>query len=385
VLDELVRTLWDAIGALQPLVMSAEHPEGAPGVYLATHDEEGFGDKSAFMAEEEARLGETSTFFVLPEPLTVPGLKRLAELGAEVALHWHRGFGGGNVVRRVWGASVLGPLLPDGVCFRREAWTLAWQKQHLESKLEQALPPLNRVHGLQWDPDFDSSFRRLVAAGIRLDSSYGPYADFSPWAFGAVTPFQPLDRDGQLLPILELPFVLQDDEAEPLERLRSIMAVGRTLELPIVPIFHCNTMAYKPSVGPLEAWIEGFSLARRLGMWRGTLGQWLVFWDARAQVQVEVQALTRTSWAGRVKVPTGTKLQVLEVAGETALGDLLSVTLDGRNAEVSCRERGGRVRALVKLPEGESSVSVSYGRSGRTGVCGGRLDAVELNPSQSRN
>lgn len=275
----LMRSLWQAIHTGNPWVDLWPFPQARSGAYVVTHDEEGFGDKSVYMAEAEARLGVRSTYFLLPRPTTVSGAEAMKRHGAELALHWHRGFLGGHEEDRT-----LGPLILE-----RRAMSLLRQQALVHAMIGAPPPPFTRIHGLQWDPDGDSTFRRLVAAGIALDSSFGPIGDEGPFGFGVTAPFFPLDRAGRLMPILELPFGLQDDESAPYERLKHLIEGGATGHWPVVPIFHVNTMAYKPSIGPVESWLEGFQWAQEQGMWMPTVGEYLAFLRARSTSRIGLQ------------------------------------------------------------------------------------------------
>ncbi len=355
-LDQLERLLWQPVVERGGVPGWWRIPEGAPAAYLCTHDEEGFGDRSVFMAEEEAARGEVCTYFVLPGPITSRGVTRLRSLGGEVALHWHRGFGGGNTR----------PLKVGPFVWRRQEWSLTDQQHILTHKGGEPLPPITRIHGLEWDPDFDTTFRRMVAAGIRLDSSYGPHGDHGPYLFGSVQPFRPLDRTGALLPILELPFVLQDDEAPPRDRLKRLIQTAAAFHLPVVPIFHCNTMAYKPSVGPIEAWLDGFESARRHRMWRGTMGRYLDFLERRERSTIE-SPRTRPGTA-RVEVEgDGLWLRLPErVRGLP----LLRVEIDGQPVRtLTCVPWGNGRLALVPIPSGTHRLEWAHG--GGVGLCDG--------------
>lgn len=168
---------------------------------------------------------------------------------------------------------------------------MAEQQQRLTQRVGRDLPPLTRIHGLQWDPDFDSTFRRLVAAGFQLDSSYGPHGARGPYEFGWSHAFQPLDRAGERLPLYEVPFSLQDDEAAPQEKNRQLILEAGHQHFVVSPIFHVNTMSYKPSVGILEAWQEGYGLARAQGLWITTYGDFLRFLERRVGGQAQRTAL----------------------------------------------------------------------------------------------
>ncbi len=75
--DRLERAVWWS--GLEVVAVPAwwPYPDGASAAYLSTHDEEGFGDRSLFMVEEEARRGEVATYFVLPQAITAAGIARM--------------------------------------------------------------------------------------------------------------------------------------------------------------------------------------------------------------------------------------------------------------------------------------------------------------------
>lgn len=364
--DLLMRTVWQHLTMRRPQVDVWRYPQGLLGAYLATHDEEGFGDRSVWMSEEEARLQVRTTFFVLPMPLSTSGAARMAALGSELALHWHRGFLGGHTEDHT-----VGPVI-----WRREAMSLARQQQRVKTLLGGTLPPFTRIHGLQWDPDFDSTFRKMVAAGLTLDSSYGPYGELSAYRFGSLEPFYPLDRQGELLPILELPFCLQDDESAPYDRLFQVLSQAKLNHSSVVPIFHVNTMAYKPSVGPLEAWMEGFEAAQAAGLWVTTVGEYVAFFQARAQTRLRMVPSGPEQWRVDVDAPASDLWISVPVLAE---GRGVSAVRDSRGPEGwekgvgvpvrgerrgRCVQEGGRTRLLLPVSRGRSTLELHYGASG---------------------
>lgn len=287
----------------------------------------------------------------------------MTALGSELVLHWHRGFLGGHTEDQT-----VGPIV-----WRREAMSLARQQQRVKALLQDSPPPFTRIHGLQWDPDFDSTFRKMVAAGLTLDSSYGPYGALSAYRFGSLEPFYPLDRRGELLPILELPFCLQDDESAPYDRLFEVLLQAKLKHSSVVPIFHVNTMAYKPSVGPLEAWMEGFEAAQKAGLWVTTVGEYAAFFQARAQTRltfaptgldqwrVEVDASADGLW---ISVPVRVEGRMLTAVLDPSMPEDLRAgarTSEGGERRGRCVQEGGRTRLLLPVPRGRSRLELHYG------------------------
>lgn len=331
---ELIERMWAITSQQVFLPAWWRHPQGRPGTFVMTHDEEAFGDRSIFMAEEEARLGKRSSTFVLPAPLSSAGARALERHGMELLLHWHRGFLGGNTepIR-------VGPLVVGS-----RALSLQEQRARVEGLVGRTLPPLTRIHGLQWDADWDSTFRRLVAAGFQLDSSYGPVGEQSSWRFGTLEPFFPLDRQGRVLPLLEFPFALQDDEAAPYERLKALVARAGDEHLTVVPIVHVNTMAYKPSMGALEAYLESFGWADAAELWQGTLLELLQFHQNRLRSEVRVESLG----AGRYRLDVRVEGpdQWLRVPGRVArlqLERIQSLKDDALRSETKSLSSGDRL------------------------------------------
>ncbi|MDO5296124.1 MAG: hypothetical protein Q4F00_05685 [bacterium] len=68
----------------------------------------------------------------------------------------------------------------------------------------------SRIYNLEWGKYYAKPFRYMAAAGIGLDSSYGPNCGRG-YFFGTGLPFQALDRNGWPLGVWEWPFVCRAD------------------------------------------------------------------------------------------------------------------------------------------------------------------------------
>jgi hypothetical protein len=175
--------------------------------------------------------------------------------GAELALHWQRGFYGRFLERIGWGR--LRPVARE--------LGLGGQTRVLREKAgPEARVIANRNHGLLWDPEFGATFGALAAAGYRVDSSYGPAGPLAfGYVFGTGLPFRALDRSGLPLPLHEHPFLAQDDERLSRDLLRRLLEESRARwHQALNVIFHSQVMTRRPSAETFETWLESFALAR---------------------------------------------------------------------------------------------------------------------------
>lgn len=176
--------LEDAAG---PLPGWWRFPAELDGLLAVSHDEEEQGLESfGALLPWERELELESTIFVMPGPDLG---ERWPSSAGDLELHWNR--------------------------FLQGAWppyrALPLAEQVEQVRAVRGSPPrLSRLHYLAWGTDYAAPFRRLAAAGIELDSSYGPNRGRG-YLFGTGLPFQALDVNGFPLPIREWPFVAQED------------------------------------------------------------------------------------------------------------------------------------------------------------------------------
>ncbi len=272
--DLLERLVVEVITIHTPTPRLWYYPGTAMGVFIMSHDEEAFGDRSAFVTDWESANGLRSTNFIIPDSMSSEALAKMLEQGHDVQVHWNRGFDNSPQSRRAG----LGPWRPLAL-----EMSLIDQQAAIQAPLEDHKVTLNRTHGLLWDSDWSESFQKMAAAGIVADSTYGPTGPKQfGYLFGTGRPFYALDRGGQLLPILEIPFVMQDDENLDAARLRKLIldSEGGHHQV-IMPIFHTNTMANRPDVEVMHTWRRTFAFAERHNHWVTTLRDFLLFEEAR--------------------------------------------------------------------------------------------------------
>ncbi len=239
-------------GAPSHTPLFADSPDGA---FVMSHDEEGMGDKSAWMARQERLWGVTSATLVTPAAISSRGVQDIIEAGGELALHADQY----SYFRR--------PGLP-GLRPIKKNYSLAEQKRSLEHLTPKALgdslsSSINRNHWLIWSENYTGMMRKLAGADILLDLTYGPIGEgVAGYLFGTCFPFVPLDTNGFPLPILELPFLFQDDEDFAAEYLDSIFDTSQFQNEIVNVVFHTNTMGHSPDTLLMWGWKESFKRAK---------------------------------------------------------------------------------------------------------------------------
>lgn len=286
-------------------------PDGVAGVYGMTHDDEGAASKGEWMPQDETARGITSTCFLVTVPeLEAHTPRHLIDGGHAVGLHWNRYF------EEVAGLPKLGPFLQEVSVYKQAA------------QLRALLPPgrrlrTNRLHYLLWMEDAVRPFRQLEAAGIELDSSYGPDFKCRGYMFGTAFPFRPLDASGLPMRILELPYQHSEmdggtDSTFIAEMARNSRAGDHAA---ILSLFHPPFWMWTPSVEIYHLWR---ALPARMiadGQRPMNLEQVLDFMHARAATRVRWErvpgdSLGAAHWRVHAEPPAGEKQIVLTLPAE---------------------------------------------------------------------
>jgi len=337
------RALLAAIERVTPIAGWWPFPGGAPAYVAVTHDEERFGDKSAWLSETFAERGVETTAFVIPDRIGPLGVAAMQAARTDVHLHWDRGFFGEMPVRHMG----IGPFVP---AVRRPS-LVEQVSDSRELGVVQSDLVMNRTHGLVFDPDTAKTFRMMHAAGVTVDSSYGPSGtDRFGYLFGTGLPFRPLDDTGWPFPLVEIPFLFQDDEGWSRDDQDSLIRAAATEHHQlVVGVYHTNSMARVPSAELIEGILSVGETARAAGADHGSLERFVRHWEARLRSR-----LTTTVENGTVYVAADVTLAGLAVrlpaegAGEVRVDGALTLPL----------RHGAYI--VLPLPHGEHTVQVVY-------------------------
>ncbi len=337
------RALLADIERMTPIAGWWPFPGGAPAYVAVTHDEERFGDKSAWLPEAFAERGVATTGFIIPDRIGRSGVAAMQAARTDVHLHWDRGFFGEMPLRHMG----IGPLAP---AVRRSS-LLEQVSDSRDLGVVQSDVVMNRTHGLIFDPDPAKTFRMLHAAGVTVDSTYGPSGpDRFGYLFGTGLPFRPLDATGWPFPLVEVPFLFQEDEAWSRDdQDRIIREAASTHHQLVVGVYHTNSMSRVPSAELIEGMLAVGESARTAGADHGSLERFIRHWNARLRSR-----LTTTVHDGVVRVAANAALAGLSVRlPADAAGDVL---VDG---VLTPPVRHGPY-IVVPLPHGEHTVEVVY-------------------------
>lgn len=290
------------------------------GVLAVSHDEEeqglvGFGRLHAL----ENSLDVRATVFVLPgEDLG----RRWPDSADDVELHWNR--------------------------FMQGQWppyrssSLAEQVAQV-GRVRGTAPRLCRIHYLAWGSDYAAPFRRMAAAGLELDTSYGPNRGRG-YLFGTGLPFRALDANGLPLATREWPFVAQEDWS-------GVDAgwVGSLLEdsarsfhqAPVLLLHPHKWVAGEEGRAYLEEVVEA---ARRRRHWLAPMAEYHRFLQLRGEALATSRLDGEDLVADLVAPGPGLALRLP--------GRAQGVLLDGSPARTRRLRSGDRWHVLVEVPPG---------------------------------
>lgn len=334
----------------EPLPRWWYFPDAAPGLLLMTHDEDAYGaEQCDLLLEHELEIGARSTTFLIPFPRmdelwSDADVARYRDAGNDLQLHWNRdamvsGFWKVEPTKRVFGLDEQLELLERTLGARPE-------------------PLINRNHYLIWeslanmrsgDSDWARTFRILHAAGVDMDSSYGPNRGGRGFVFGTGRPFYPLDTNGLVIPVLELPFVAQEnwdgeDEAWWTALFETSATGGHSA---LACIFHPHLIVREEAGNAL--WKHVYAEAERFEHPSITMSEYHAFLAARRESPLV------ESWQGsftlRVECEARSDSLWLELTGDANF----AATIDGEPARTKTRSCCAGHR-FVHVPRGAHTI-----------------------------
>ncbi len=296
-------------------------PFADDGVAVLSHDEEGRG-REAFRELEalQARLGIPSTVFALAGR----NLPQLWSEGAEdLELHWNRFLAG------------------DFPPYERP--DLRAQVARLQA-VRGTRPRLNRTHFLAWGREYTEPFQQMAAAGLELDSTYGPNRGRG-YLFGTGLPFRVLDQDGRPLPLWEWPFVSQEDWAGvDLEFLSGLLddSTRAWHQAPVLLLHPHRLVATEKGERLVEAFVHR---ARQRRHRLTTMLEYHDFLCMRAQARMQSRMRGEVLEADLFAPGPGLAVHLPATLKE--------VRVDGRPARTRWIRLYDRPRILVEIPPGQ--------------------------------
>ncbi|MCD4786015.1 MAG: hypothetical protein K8T10_19515 [Candidatus Eremiobacteraeota bacterium] len=256
------------------------YPYKHDGVFMMTHDDEKRGQSiSMYMVEEEFSRKFTSTFFVICSPGVEKRWenadKDVIDKGFDIQWHWNR--------------------FPDNL-----------QIYSPEEQIENfnKIPGVNltscRIHFLNWGNHYTKPFRVMEKQGVSFDSTYGPNKGRG-YLFGTGMPFHPIDTDGSLFSLYEVPFQTQEDWAgvdiKYFEKLfKNSLDLYHSI---IISIFHPHKVAKGKG---RDLWLGSFELAKKYNHWITTFSEFGDFYKKRCKVEMKrsEDGERRTDAGGRI-------------------------------------------------------------------------------------
>jgi len=234
------------------------------GVFLMSHDDEKRGKKKAsYMLKDELLRGYTSTFFVTCPPGAEerwPNADRdIIGKGFDIQWHWNR--------------------FPDNM----RVFSPEEQIDNFNNISGVNLTSC-RIHFLNWGDHYTEPFRVMEKMGVFLDSSYGPNKG-KGYPFGTGMPFHPLDTNGKLFSLFEIPFNTQENwGGVNIDYMKELLNnSAENYHSVIIPLFHPHKIAYNTG---RDLWLGSFDLAKKYNHWITTFSLFGDFYKSRCSVEI---------------------------------------------------------------------------------------------------
>jgi hypothetical protein len=272
--DLLEYALFRRLGEFRPMPRLWPFPGTKAGAMMVVHPTPDHLRASLGYLDYARKQEARSTLFAAPDRLSKTEHALVEEARAELGLLWVRGIRRPRVTETIG----VGGLRP----FAREL-SLAAQLERLNAfRGDERATRIARVEDARHWSDWSTTFRRLTAADVRLDNSFGPTeADSHGYLFGTGFPFYPIDRRGLPFPMLELPFVLHGPNLER-SRLRSMLRASESYYHQSLAVsIPSYAMKRAPTPGILSTFRDTFDLARRHRHWIASAGDFADFLSAR--------------------------------------------------------------------------------------------------------
>lgn len=356
--DIFERFLMNIIKKYQPMPTWWYFPEKYDGAFIMTHDEDRFGDKSLYMTDYEKSIGATSTMFIEIETITKEALNKMISSGIDVQLHWDRM----RELGREIGIWKFKPI--------KKPYGLGKQIKLLSSRIGNNYDIIaNRNHFLTWRGDYTQTFRILHQHNIKIDSTYGGDAPFFGYLFGTGSFFYPIDTNGLIIPILEVPFLDMDGTHdiqikdgkwkfifEDQFMKRALADSKEKFHQTIVVLFHPHGVK-NPRVEWFTGWMNIFEFARQNNHWITNFKKYYQFVENRAKSEIRSVLNANTLTAELNVLESNLTITIPKYYGKK---QVKTVELDKKLVSYQEIRNQGTVHILVSIPKGKHFLEVNY-------------------------
>ncbi len=274
--DLLERAVLEHLSTKRPLPRLWPFPGKTSGALLVSHPAQEDTRAAIGYAEWSRKQEGVSTVFLAVDNVNPTQLALFEEANAALGLLWVRGEERSPLVESM-GVGGLQPL--------EQELNLSEQARQFEQLLpNQKSVLMTHVEGGLFTDDWSTTFKQLAAAQVRLDNSLGPSNEEEHgYLFGTGFPFYPLDERGLVLPLLELPYLLQEDSLS-YKRLERLLVNSQSYFHQSISIaVPSHAMRTSPGAGTLLGLRDAHKLAREHNHWIATEQELLEFLYARRQ------------------------------------------------------------------------------------------------------
>lgn len=336
--DILEKFILEIISRAQPIPRLWYLKDNYSGALIITHDEDYFGDKMGYMVKHEKKIKSKSTFFITPSKRLSSEVADLLDDKNEFAIHWDRM------------PYSLHSLLKTKYDDEKE---LKSQIGQLESTYGKKIMS-NRNHFLKWDDHYTNTFRILHKNNIKIDSSYGPNSG-KGYLFGTSFPFFPLDTNGKVIPLIEMPFHTQELRqgvtADYVEKL--IKENNEKYHGVIILLFHPQKSL--PGKKSRHVWLRSYEIARNNNQWITNCKEFYEFLNNRKDA-----VLTSSFSSGKLNINVESDGKTIMIPIHFGIRSLRNIKIDGKKTNYFTVKIINCAYGLTKIPSGQHALEITY-------------------------
>lgn len=361
--DLLERAIFERLSLKRPIPRLWSYPGKHAGALVVSHPTP-YNTRAALgYAEWSRKQGGVSTVFAATDRLDATQIKLLDESSAHLGLLWVRGISRPQIVEPI-GIGSLEPLRRELSLYEQ------FEQFHALTKASGTPVVIARAEHGMWDADFDTTFKIMANAQVRMDNSFGPSEpDQHGYLFGTGFPFYPIDDRGLPLPLLELPNLFYEASLTR-DLLDQFLTNSRSFFHQVITIsISSHAMRTRPSAGALLGLRDAHTLATEHNHWVATQRELLEFNYARRQ------SVLTSQWSERNRRLTlsvnllETKPQMIPqgavpgVAVPRTWGgeEIEKVVVNDTELPLKLLATSGpSTERIIELPKGRHSISVYY-------------------------
>ncbi len=339
-----------------PMPLLWPFPNGGRSALILTHETGALGDKAFESAVYEQGQNATATWLTTPGTVSKKMLEHWKSAQFDVGVSLMRPPAG-----RIY--EPYGPSFFQPVAVERN---IKNQKIAVSKRLGTNISTC-KMTSSNWSRDYTMAFRRLAAAGCRIDMTYEPSEpEQYGYLFGSGFPFLPIERNGLPLPVYEMPSLVSDTagfDTFPAQTAVKLLNEAESIfHEPVTASFHADTMMKNPTWLSPENWLNLMKFASENHIWMTSAKSFMHHYTLRQQAKLFYAFHVQTKVLdARVDLPQANFSYTVAMPKRTAHGMIHDIWVDKKSIDLTTiNATADGLLMLIPVTSGEHLVQAQY-------------------------